>query len=333
MSVVITNEARHVLLTEDSPFDYEKIHSRAIIEETQELRQDFGSAKVQEYHFEGISIACCTAEVYEDIHILADAVEPRVMMMFMEQGDISTSLEGLRDDFRFNTQEHNLIFSSSESETAAVKKQRNIHFFGLSFTPGRFLELAENNGAVLDGLASNIAGNRSVALAEKINPRITPRMRMVMEEIRHCQFRGGLKKLFLQSKAIELLALQCEQMEKELALGSPAQYNKISAQDLERLYHARDLLLQNMQHPLSLGQLSRKAGLNEFKLKSGFKAVFDNTVFGYLGDRRLELARELILEGKQSMSVIAEEAGFSSPQHFSTAFRKKFGVSPAKMRG
>ena len=333
MGVVITNEARHVLLTEDSPFDYEKIHSRAIIEETQELRQDFGSAKLQEYHFDGISIACCTADVYENIHILAEAVEPRVMMMFMEQGDISTSLEGVRDDFRFSTLEHNLIFSPSESETAVVKKQKDIHFLGLSFTPDRFLELAENNGALLDGLANNVAGNRTVALAEKINPRITPRMRVVMEEVWQCKFQGGLKKLFLQSKAIELLALQCEQMERETTLDSPAQNNKISVQDLERLHFARDLLLQNMQQPLSLGQLSRKAGLNEFKLKSGFKAVFDNTVFGYLSDRRLELARELILEGKQSMSVIAEEAGFSSPQHFSTAFRKKFGVSPAKLRG
>jgi AraC family transcriptional regulator, transcriptional activator of the genes for pyochelin and ferripyochelin receptors len=45
------------------------------------------------------------------------------------------------------------------------------------------------------------------------------------------------------------------------------------------------------------------------------------------------MAKEMILSGHQSMAMIAEEAGYSSPQHFSTAFRKKFGVSPGKIRG
>jgi AraC-like DNA-binding protein len=253
------------------------------------------------------------------------------MMMFMEQGDISTSLEGVSKDFKFSSLEHNLMFSPNESESADVKKQRDIQFLGLSFMPGRFVELAENNGRVLGDLANNVAGNRSTALAEKFNPRMTPRMRMVIEEVRQCKFQGGLKKLFLQSKAIELLALQCDQIETDHLSGKPLQH-KISAADVERLYFARDLLLQHIQQPLSLEQLSRKAGLNEFKLKSGFRAIFGNTVFGFLNDHRLEMARELILSGHQSMAVIAEEAGYSSPQHFSTAFRKKFGLSPAKMR-
>lgn len=331
MGIVITNDANHVLLTEDTPFDYQKIRSRAIIEETQEMKHDFGEASFREYCFDGISMACCKADVYENIHIHTDFQEPRVFMMFMEQGDVSTSLEGVSDHFKFSTLEHNLLFNPYESETAGVKKQRDIQFFGLNFMPGRFLELAENNGKVLGDLADNVAGNRTAALATKFNPRITPRMRMVIEEVRQCKFQGGLKKLFLQSKAIELLALQCDQMETDHLSTAPAKH-KISASDVEKLYFARDLLLQHVQQPLSLEQLSRKAGLNEFKLKSGFKAVFDNTVFGFLNDHRLELAREMILSGHQSMAMIAEEAGYSSPQHFSTAFRKKFGTSPGKMR-
>lgn len=331
MGIVITNDANDVLLTESMPFDYRKIRSRSIIEETQEMKHTFGEASFREYCFDGISIACCNADVFENIHIHTDFQEPRVMMMFMEQGDISTSLEGVSKDFKFSSLEHNLMFSPNESESADVKKQRDIQFFGMSFMPGRFVELAENNGRVLGDLANNVAGNRSTALAEKFNPRMTPRMRMVIEEVRQCKFQGGLKKLFLQSKAIELLALQCDQIETDHLSGRPLQH-KISAADVERLYFARDLLLQHIQQPLSLEQLSRKAGLNEFKLKSGFRAIFGNTVFGFLSDHRLEMARELILSGHQSMAVIAEEAGYSSPQHFSTAFRKKFGMSPAKMR-
>jgi AraC-like DNA-binding protein len=73
--------------------------------------------------------------------------------------------------------------------------------------------------------------------------------------------------------------------------------------------------------------------LNEFKLKTGFKKVFDNTVFGYLNDQRLDHASELMLQQQyRPLSDIALELGYSSPQHFSNAFSKKFGISPGKMR-
>jgi AraC-like DNA-binding protein len=106
----------------------------------------------------------------------------------------------------------------------------------------------------------------------------------------------------------------------------------ISATDKEKIYHARDVLLTRIQEPPSLQELSRLSGLNEFKLKTGFKQVFDNTVYGYLNDHRMEHARQLVLEGHTSLTDIADTYGFSSIQHFSTAFKKKFGMSPVKMR-
>ncbi|NLR81244.1 helix-turn-helix transcriptional regulator [Chitinophaga eiseniae] len=330
MGIVITDDANQVLLSEKTPFDFKKYRNQAIVEQTQEVRHPFGAANFQEFCFDGIAIAACTADVYENIHILSDFHEPRVMMLFMERGDITTTLDGFSNNFKFRSLEHNLMYSPCEAESAGVKKQRDMLFFGLSFLPEKFLQLAENNGRVLDGLANNIAGNRTTTLTDKFNPRITPRMQLIMEEVRQCRFQGGLKKLFLQSKALELLALQCEQIESAELRSVPAR-PKVSVSDVEKLHFAKDLLVQHLQQPLSLGDLARKSGLNEFKLKSGFKAVFDNTVFGYLNDRRLELARELIREGRLPLSAIALEAGYSSPQHFSSAFRKKFGISPSKI--
>jgi AraC-like DNA-binding protein len=153
----------------------------------------------------------------------------------------------------------------------------------------------------------------------------------ILTEIRNCQFQGGIKKLFLQSKIFELLALQCEQYERAGWNGGNAL--NISSADREKIYHARDLLLGAVQQPLSLHDLSRKAGLNEFKLKTGFKKVFDNTVFGYLNDYRLEQARQRLLQQNDySVAQIADELGYSSLQHFCNAFRKKYGVSPGKVR-
>ncbi|MCW3464347.1 helix-turn-helix transcriptional regulator [Chitinophaga nivalis] len=332
MGVKIMNDANVVLLSEEAPFDSEKWTSREIVEETQELNRHFGSAKVREFHFDGVHIIDCTADLYENILIASEEILPRVMMLFVEQGNMVTSVEGMRKSLAFSSKEHNLLYTPYLCETAAVSKQRDIQVFGLSYTPERFLELADHSGRVLHTLANNVAGNKSVLLADKINLQLTPRMLSIFAEVRQCQFKGGLKKLFLQSKAIELLALQCEQIENGTRNKENVAAQKVATSDLEKLHHARELLLQHLQEPLSLAQLARVTGLNEFKLKSGFKHVFDNTVFGYLSEQRLELSRKLLLDTNKPLSEIAEQAGFSSPQHFSNAFRKKFGVSPGKMR-
>jgi AraC family transcriptional activator of pyochelin receptor len=66
-----------------------------------------------------------------------------------------------------------------------------------------------------------------------------------------------------------------------------------------------------------------------FKLQ---KETFDKTVFQYLAEARLDIGRNLLLEGKKPVTEIALELGYASLQHFSAAFSKKFGVPPSKIR-
>jgi AraC-like DNA-binding protein len=150
-------------------------------------------------------------------------------------------------------------------------------------------------------------------------------MHRAIEAILTCRYTGGLKKIFLLSKCMELLVMQAEAY--NLSLGVKAGYVK-TGYDKERLLYAREYLKQHVESPPSLPELSRILGINEYKLKKGFKELFGNTVFGYLADLRLDMARDYLLEKKKPASEIAFDLGYSSVQHFSTAFKNKFGVSP-----
>ncbi len=101
--------------------------------------------------------------------------------------------------------------------------------------------------------------------------------------------------------------------------------------DRERILFAREYLILHIDIPPSLPELSRLAGINEFKLKNGFKELFGQPVFAWLADYRLETARSELMKGDRTVTEIAFELGFSSPQHFSTAFKKKYGVSPKQI--
>lgn len=329
MPVTIRNDHKEVLYQFDEPYLQEHFNTPQLVETDHHIDISCGQARFREMHFDGFILGYGSMEVKQRLHVQSNDALRLIGLHFMLQGEITSSLEGVASNLVTSSLQHNIVYNPFSEEHLRIEQQPDMKVFGLSFCTDKFIELAANNGPVLDKYAEQVEKQQPVYL--KRGHRITPRMMQVIDEVSHCHFTGGLKKLFLQSKAIELLALQCEQIEQE-SLRSTTGPGKVSKTDEERIYHARDLLLANAQAPLSLSELARKAGINEFKLKTGFKKVFDNTVFGYLSDYRLEQARQLIREGRLSFTEIAGELGYSSLQHFSFAFRKKFGISPREVK-
>ncbi|MFD2890174.1 helix-turn-helix transcriptional regulator [Chitinophaga cymbidii] len=108
---------------------------------------------------------------------------------------------------------------------------------------------------------------------------------------------------------------------------------KIPAADLERLHQVKAFLREHyLQADLSLAMLCRKFGLNEFKLKKGFKQLFHCTVFSYVQELKMRTARQLLVAGKMNVNEIADHLNYSSPNHFSTAFRNMYGYPPRALR-
>ncbi|MTI30281.1 helix-turn-helix domain-containing protein, partial [Xanthovirga aplysinae] len=102
--------------------------------------------------------------------------------------------------------------------------------------------------------------------------------------------------------------------------------------DKNKLFEAKEILSQSIENPPTLRELSKLIQLNEYKLKKGFKELFGTTVFGYIHKIRMNIAKNLLLESDKSAKEIAFETGYSSPQHFSKAFKKEFGVAPKSIR-
>lgn len=159
--------------------------------------------------------------------------------------------------------------------------------------------------------------------------KFTPAMQTAIHQILNCPYQGLMKQMYLESKAIELLTLQIAQW---MEGSSPSQTPpKLHAGDLERIHQAKEILIQRLANPPSLMSLAREVGLNDRKLKQGFRQAFGTTAFGYLHNHRMEQARSLLLENQLSVTVVAHSVGYTNLCAFSTAFRKKFGVSPREL--
>ncbi|MCW3463144.1 helix-turn-helix domain-containing protein [Chitinophaga nivalis] len=230
--------------------------------------------------------------------------------------------------YNFISQQHNMLYTRELDGIGYYNTGQPYKFFEVHFTSEHFLNLVKDTGTLLARFCESIAKGKSVDLSDE-NQAITPEMHHCIRDIMNCRFQGGLKLLFLQAKCIELLTLQAYSFEKAHQSG-PRSVLK-SAHDKEAIHQAREYLIQNIDATPSLPELAKIVGINEFKLKTGFKEVFNHTVFGYLNEIRLLQAREQLLSG-YPIKTIANELGYSSVQHFATAFRKKFGVPPGKAK-
>jgi len=160
--------------------------------------------------------------------------------------------------------------------------------------------------------------------------KITLPMQTALQQMLNVPYQGMIQKMYLEGKVLELLALQFAQLID--GEGDKQPLINLKAGDVEKIYHARDILTKNYDHPLSLIDLAKKVGINDNKLKYGFREVFGTTVFGYLRDYRLEIARKLLQEQKQNVRTVVNTVGYANQSHFAAAFKRKFGITPQDCR-
>ena len=161
-----------------------------------------------------------------------------------------------------------------------------------------------------------------------IQQTLSPELTVIAHQILNCPFEGPAKRLFMESKALEILALQLGM----LSSSDPRDTAAPNQAERERLEEARRILDEEYSDPPSLLTLARRVGLNDFKLKRGFRTQFETTVFGYVRRVRMEKALAMLQIGALNVSEVATAAGYTCFGHFSIAFRKRFGIAPSDVK-
>ena len=98
---------------------------------------------------------------------------------------------------------------------------------------------------------------------------------------------------------------------------------------LSRLCHARDLLRDWEDEPLSVAAVARASGLTRFHFIRLFKAVFGETPHQYRSRAQIEKAKHLLILTDLSITDVCMAVGFSSLGSFSALFSRRVGMSPS----
>lgn len=216
--------------------------------------------------------------------------------------------------------QHSLYIPENEYSVLIKKSMDNVHF---AIDRSYYLNLLSDKEDWSVSMRNQLE-KRAIMYGGEFD--VTPAMMRVINEILYNPLSGSLRALMLEAKIMELIALQLE---------SVAERNnkdeKTDRKDRDLFFSIRDHLDKTFMDDHSLKGLGRAFGINECKLKSGFKKTFEKTIFEYIHDRRMDYAYQLLHDHGLFVNEVSGKVGYKNPNHFSTAFKKKFGITPGKI--
>ena len=137
---------------------------------------------------------------------------------------------------------------------------------------------------------------------------------------------GAISKLRREALTLEFFA---ESMANLHGLGGQANSGTVSPRALRRMHQVRDQLAHwPPDKKLTLELAARHVGMSASTLARHFRAAFGTTVIAFVAERRMDAAMRAMVDRGATIAEASHIAGFSSPANFSTAFRRRFRMSP-----
>jgi AraC-like DNA-binding protein len=93
-----------------------------------------------------------------------------------------------------------------------------------------------------------------------------------------------------------------------------------------------NIVEENILNPVSLNDLAYLSGRSLSGFKRDFQAIYNMPPYHWLRERRLDRARELLLNTSMSVTDICFMTGFENITHFSRAFKEYYGRSPVSYK-
>ena len=232
--------------------------------------------------------------------------------------------QSLNSNFKIDTRQYDshIFLSKRDNIRASISKG---HAKTISMVIKKdFIEKNMPNTKIKDKIINNLDKNISNELIIKNKSNI--QKRFLINTIYDSPFIGNLDGLYLQSKALECIYWEFHDF---INIHESKNKNiKLDKQDIDAIKKAKKILLNNMQNPPSIVQLAKQVRLNEFKLKIGFKKVFNDTPYNILLDHRLQLSKKLLEKSDMNIEEISRYIGYKYSSSFTKAFTKRYGLRP-----
>ena len=279
----------------------------------------------KESNFEEFRIGHGNYSTTKNSRIVCNYSERVIEMIFVLEGYSKVYFNKNNTPHLFTSNTHTIFHCKNDSTEIEFKDTKS-HFLIIQLNTKFFKNLIPSEANFND--FKELINENKTGCISKENNAIHSAMKIVIEDIINSPWEGEYRKLFLHSKILDLLLLQLDQYK----FLKTKKESDISVTDTMKIKKAKEYLLKHYKEPITIQKLSKIVGTNEFTLKKGFKTLYGETIFCCVNNLKMTKAKKLLTDKNLSVTQVSEIIGYKNPQHFSTAFKKKFGFVPSKLK-
>lgn len=244
------------------------------------------------------------------------------------KGKFKTYVSGESGGIVSDDRTQNFKFDPNNEFRHLCRAETEVNFVHISFMPDFFLQLLPDNEHWAEDLKHKIE-RRERVVGENFAG-ISLAQEQALANIFNTPLTGKLGYMLIETSLIQVILLQMYALfQGKNTLGNTT----LGKRDIDIAHELKDHLSQSFLEDHSLGGLAQHFGTNTNKLMNVFKKVFGKSIFEFITDQRMDHARKLLTEEGLLVTEVARTIGYKNPNHFSTAFKKKFGMNPSVLRG
>lgn len=277
-----------------------------------------GSIKCRSYKVEDLTVCLGEAATEQELEIIWGIHSSCYISMYVIDGGLTGSYKGNKIVLGKDSYLSVLV---GKATSVTVALEGNAQIFAAVLSGKAAAKMFTNQEKAR--LKSKVS-EEGLPLINAVSDRMNAALQSLVAHIES----GDLHQILLTAKTLELIFLDVNQNSAE---SQESKTSTFRPEDIQKLENAKAIIRDNLKAPYSLIELAHKVGLNDFKLKKGFREVFGTTVFGHLADLRMQEAKRLLIIGNVTIAEVAHRVGFKNPHHFTAAFKKKFGHVPSKV--
>lgn len=185
--------------------------------------------------------------------------------------------------------------------------------------PGEIGQLADNPLRQEKNLSIVVM---SIACRAAIDGGVAPQKAFSMSDV----FISNIERM------TQVLPIQAAVVEYEREFARAVEQVKHDSEHNRYVERAKEYVAEHIDESIRVVQIGEALGINENYLTGLFHKYEGITLQHYIRKEKVRQAKELLLYSSYSCSEIAALLCFSTQSHFSSAFKREVGMTPAKYR-
>lgn len=287
------------------------------------VNPDFGEGYIEQIQFKnGIELCITNLQLKKSIGFEYNLSNPPLEINYMLDGNLFNE-EEQSGSMNLSRESMSVYIRSEMKGIVKFVEGRKIKYITI-ISNQEFMDEYFCDDSQKIELINFSKSNGAIELTKPEKPK--SEIKHIFKQMSDCEFSDASKMMYLQSKSIEALSLILEQnLNRQAKQDDLLFLDKEAKQSIEK---ARQIIEENIVEPYTISYLAQSVFLNEYKLKKGFKQVYNMTIFEYLKHVRMLKAKELLSEKDMNVGQIACAVGYTNASHFAKNFREIYGANP-----